>query len=123
MRGRTIPLKSPAVSGQLDNTGGRVTRISLIETSGSNPATVYFYDGSSADGILLDVISLSAGQSTRDYYRLYQYPFEGGLYLDVIAGTVTGTVVVVHHDYGEAIGDPVVLVNPEVLSITLNPPA
>ena len=116
----TLPLQQPgknAVSHQVDGGSGRVTRLTLRETSGANPARLQVWDGTGTDGILLDTITLSADQSTRDYYKLYQYPYYGGLYLDVLAGTFEGSVVVVHCGQLDVLGEPVVMVNPEVLAL------
>jgi hypothetical protein len=120
---RSLPLGTPAVSRQVDHGCGWVRRISLRETSGSAAAELEFYDGTNDAGALLDSISLSAGQSTRDYYRVGEYPYEGGLYLDVLSGTFTGTVVVQFHRRGDPWGEPVILINPEVLSVNVTPPA
>lgn len=100
------------------NGHGRVTRVSLIETSGTAEATVEFYDGSGTGGILLDSISLSAGQSTRDQYRHDQYPVTAGLYVNVVSGTLKGAVVVAFDGAEAWPGEPVVLVGPNQINVT-----
>jgi hypothetical protein len=109
------------VSFQIDNTGGRVRRLSVRETSGSAAAAFDIYDGTGTGGVLIDTIALSAGQSTRDYYRSWEYPYDGGLWLQVVSGTFKGVFVVEHSDDWSREGEPMVLVNPEVLSITVTP--
>ena len=118
---RTIPTANPAVSFQIDNTGGRVKRLSLRETTGSASAILDIYDGTGTGGVLIDTISLTAGQSTRDYYRGWEYPFDGGLYLNVVSGSFKGVFVVEHSDDWSREGEPMILVNPEVLSLTFTP--
>jgi hypothetical protein len=120
-RSVNIPTPNPATSVQLDNTGGRVIRVSLRELTGTAGAVLDVYDGTGTGGVLLDTISLSAGQSTRDYYRLHQYPYYGGLFLDVVSGSFKGTFTVAHSDHWATEGEPVLMVNPEVLSVTVTP--
>jgi hypothetical protein len=117
----TLNTRRPAVSGQLDNTAGRVRRISVLESSGTAAASFELWDGSSAAGKLLDVVALSPGQSTRDRYEGVEYVYETGLFINVLAGTFYGTIVVEHSDDWGHEGMPVVLVNPDVLSIDVNP--
>lgn len=112
-----LPLASPAVSVQLDNTRGMVRRVAVRETTGTSYATVEVYDGSGTNGVLLDVITLSPNQSARDPYRVDEYPYYGGLYISVVAGSVKGSFTVWHwHDY-ENVGEPVVMINPEVFAL------
>ena len=113
-----LAIGATATSRVLDYGRGHVRRLSVIETTGTTPATVYLWDGSGANGQLLDTISLAAGQSTRDYYRIGEYPFDNGLYLQVVAGSVVGAIVVAHHDQGEAVGEPVVIIGQLDLNIS-----
>jgi hypothetical protein len=91
---RSLPFTF-AASGtiQLDNGHGLVRRLSVRETTGTTTATIDVYDGSGTGGILIDSIALSAGQSTRDYYLKDEYPYDGGLFLNV-TGACKGTYVV-----------------------------
>ena len=107
----------PAVSVQLDYTSGRVRRLSVRETSGTVAATLRLWDGSNANGVLLDTVALSAGQSTRDYYLDGQYNYYGGLYLQVVSGTFEGLVVVEDLKWETHEPRPVILVNPDVLQL------
>lgn len=116
-----LPTANPAVSAQIDNTGGRVVRVSVRETSGVNPAIFDVYDGTGTGGVLIDTIALNPGQSTRDDYDHLQYPFDGGLYLNVVEGTFKGTFTVRHSDDWDHEGMPVILVNPNVLSVSVGP--
>jgi len=98
-RSLNIPL-NPAATGQLASGRGRVRRISLRETTGTTAATLRFFDGTGTGGVLLDTIALNAGQSTRDWYPHFEYPFDGGLYLS-LTGAVEGCVVVQYLGPGE----------------------
>jgi hypothetical protein len=121
MRSVNLPFNvsgTPAVSQQLDNTGGQVRRLSVRETTGTAGAIFELYDGSGVNGTLIDTIALSAGQSTRDYYRLHEYPYFGGLYLDVISGDITGLVVVGHSPNWDAEGEPVVIIGSLDINVT-----
>lgn len=64
---------------------------SIRETSGSNPATVRVWNGTSATGTILDDIALSAGQSARELYP------EGvladlGIFVQIVSGTIAGSL-------------------------------
>lgn len=118
---KSLPLGDPAVSRLIAGGRGRVVRLSVRETSGTNPAAFDVYDGDGPTGTLIDSVSLSAGQSTRDYYRDWEYPFDGGLYLDVISGTFKGTYVVQYHREGDVWGMPVIIVASDVGIVELPP--
>jgi hypothetical protein len=115
-----LPIDTTTTSRVIDATRGQVLRLSTRETTGTAAAVFEMYDGSSDKGTLLDTISLSAGQSTRDYYRHWEYPYYGGLYLAVLSGSIRGGVTVLHSDDWDHVGEPVVLVNPEVLALTIS---
>lgn len=115
----TVPLPGVPPVTQVDYSHGHVLRISLRETTGAASAVVRFWDGSQAAGILLDSIALTPGQSTRDMYRSHQYRYTIGLFIQVVSGLVEGAVVIGKHEHGECPGDPIVLMNPEVLALSL----
>ena len=109
-----LPLGSPAVSHVIDGGSGRVVRLSTRELSGAASAVFRLWDGHSAGSTLIDTISLSAAQSTRDYYRAWEYPYDVGLFLEVVSGSFEGVAVVQHHYHGDVIGEPVIIVASEV---------
>jgi hypothetical protein len=119
VRSVNLSLGSPAVSAQIDRTGGQVRRMSTRETTGAVQAIFQIWDGTNTGGQLIDTIVLSAGQSTRDYYRIHEYPYHNGLYLAVISGTFEGAVVVCHSDDWDHEGEPVVMINPNVLAVSV----
>lgn len=96
-----------------------MVRLSLMESTGTAPATVRLWDGASTTGQLKDPISLSAGQSTRDYYKLYQYRYENGLFLEIVSGAVEGCVDVIPWDKWPHHHEPLIVVSPEVLVASL----
>lgn len=110
MHSVNLTLDSSVGSVQIDNTGGQVRRLSVRETTGSAAAEFNIWDGTGNNGQLLDVINLSAGQSTRDYYRCHEYPFHNGLFIEVVSGDFLGAVVVQHKHDGEEWGEPVIVV-------------
>lgn len=80
-------------SGLLDNTAGRITWHAWRETTGTSPAVIRLWDGTGTGGKLLVPVSLLAGQSTRDYTGEHAMPYQTGLYLEVVSGTVEGQVL------------------------------
>lgn len=115
---QALPFNLTAASQQLDNTGGRVSRYSLRDLTTTGGSVIEVYDGTSVNGILLDSIALTAGQSTRERFEEAEYCFDGGLFVNVVSGQVKGTIVVKHSDDWGREGKPVILVNPEVLSLS-----
>lgn len=77
----------PALGGS-----GCVTWHSTLETSGSSAASYTLWDGPHGAGLLLMTVSLSAGQSTRDFIGLHALPYVNGLYVQVVSGAIAGTV-------------------------------
>lgn len=112
---------NPAVSGQLDNTGGQIRRVSVAETSGAANAAFRLFDGSGVGGQLLDSYTILAAQSARDQYRFGEYPYHNGLYLKVDSGSIQIAFTVWHSDDWEHEGDPVIMLNPEVLAVSFSP--
>lgn len=65
---------------------------SLRETAGTT-ATLRVYDNASAaSGTLLDTIQLSANESAREYYGPEGIGAVNGIYVDVVSGTVEGSL-------------------------------
>lgn len=59
------------------------------------------YDGSGSNGTLLETVGLSAGASSNNRYMHSELPFDGSLYLSVVAGAVKGLVTVRYLGPGE----------------------
>lgn len=71
---------------------GCVTWHSTYETSGSASAAYSLFDTGDSSGQQLMYVTLSAGQSTRDYIGLHALPFLSGLYLEVESGAIAGSI-------------------------------
>ncbi|MGH3571173.1 MAG: hypothetical protein ACRDUW_04990 [Pseudonocardiaceae bacterium] len=110
MRAHPLSIPSTAVSAQIDNAGGRVVWWAWRETTGAASATFRLRDGSGSAGQLLVPFSLAANDSTRDYPGLHSIPYDIGLYLEVLTGTVEGVVMVISGRHDEPYGVPVVII-------------
>ena len=71
--------------------GGTYRGFSLRETAGA-VATVRIYDNTAASGTLLDTISFAANESAREWYGNGGLAFATGLHIDVVSGTVEGSI-------------------------------
>lgn len=87
-----VPFLNLAADVQLVNVGGVYLGHSIREHSGTAPATVDFYDGTSTTGILFNPVSLVANESTRDWYPLPGIPIVGGIFAHAVTGTVDGCI-------------------------------
>ena len=72
---------------------GCVTWHSTVETTGSATAEYYIFDGSTRNGVYLAYVTLSAGQSTRDYIGLHCLPFVESLHVNVVSGSISGAFI------------------------------
>lgn len=102
---------TPVATGLLDNTAGRITFWSFTETTGAASAHVQLWDGSSAGGGLIADITLLAGQSTRDGFTPHALPYETGLFLTVVSGSINAQVYAVPENEWHQCTMPVELVN------------
>jgi len=118
-RNITIPATSTDIP--LYNMQGYVARVSFLETTGTSSATFNLWDGSGLGGQLIASFQLPAGQSVNIRFSPYDFPFDGGLFLDMTSGSIQGCVTVRTPHHNEVMGTPVVLVNPEVLSVSVTP--
>ena len=71
---------------------GCVTWHSMEETTGSASAEYGLSSNEGFDQPLM-YVSLSPGQSTRDYIGLHAVPFIGGLWLNVSSGSIAGAIL------------------------------
>jgi hypothetical protein len=102
---RVFSVPGPAQSGSLDGAGGRLVFYAWRETSGVSPAVIRLWDGSNNQGSLLLPISLNPNESIREIPGMHTLPYEVGLFLEVVSGTVEGQVTTVvlgegHQGYG-----------------------
>lgn len=83
------------VNGQsvrLSNVASRVAGYAIRETSGTAGAVVRLLDGFDSNGDLLVPINLSANESVRDWFQPTGISYGAGLYVQVVSGTIEGTV-------------------------------
>ena len=71
---------------------GRLAGYSIRETSGTASAVVRIRDGFDNTGDILLTISLTAAESTRDWFMPGGIAFTIGCYLEVVSGAVEGAV-------------------------------
>jgi hypothetical protein len=71
---------------------GCVTDIQIIETTGSATATMTIHDGTGDNQQVLRDYSLAAGQSTSEQWGHHWFPFEEGLYVHTLTGSIKGSV-------------------------------
>ncbi len=96
-RPHALPLSatvSPAVA-MLYGAACRITGWSLVETTGTARAEIRIIDGRDTTGQVLADITLSAGESTRDYWGPDGIPARVGVLADIVSGSVSGAVYVV----------------------------
>lgn len=91
-----IPLPIGTLTTAMTVIGGqaRIIGFGLHETTGAATATVDLFSGSGVGGILLTRVNLGANESTREWWPL-QGMRVNGLFLNVVAGSVGGSVWVV----------------------------
>lgn len=83
-----------SASQQLALLVDRIMFWSFLETTGTTRATVRLRDGADANAAVIVPISLSAGESTRDWLGPQGIPCKAGVYLEVVSGSVEGNIVV-----------------------------
>ena len=79
-------------TGLLIQGSGCITYSGAYETTGAATATVAMYDGGNNNGQLLFYYTLTAGQSTSEEAGPHWWPFQEGLYVVTVAGSVAGTI-------------------------------
>ncbi len=86
--------EDPLVGGQ-----GCITWHSTYETTGAAGARYVLNDGPVGNGQVLAYVTLSSGESTRDFLAFHTLPFSQGLYYTAESGAVGGSVTAwVDHD-------------------------
>jgi len=93
----------------LDNASGRLLLTNLQESNGA-AATVIIYDGSSAHGPKLVTVKLAANGNFYERHGWSLLPYKVGLYLEVSAGHIEGSVSVFNCPPDHPVGEPVIVV-------------
>lgn len=88
---RNVPVQVSAASYAPWSRGGWLLGYVLSEATGAAPATVNIFDGQGVGGVLLASHTISAGGSIPIPPRLPGWPLTIGLFLDIVAGAVTGS--------------------------------
>lgn len=91
---RKVSWEATAASADLIQRVDRILFWSFRETTTTAVARLRLRDGSDANGDTIVPISLSADQSTRDWLGPQGIPCKAGVYLEMITGTVEGSIVV-----------------------------
>lgn len=118
MQPRVTPVPATSQSAAVDGSSGRLVFYSWRETSGAAKAVFRLWDGSSNQGVMLLTFSLDPGESVREIPGMHTLPYEVGLFLEIVSGTVEGSLV--STDLGnveESPGMPVYIVGSVDLSI------
>lgn len=89
---RAIPFDTITTTKQLIRTASDLNGWALHETTGSAAATLDIYDGLDTTGSFVARINLTAGQSVRDYFDFEGIRLVTGIFLNVISGSVGGTI-------------------------------
>ena len=96
---KRLVIELPAASGVLYNRAGCLLLHATRETTGTGSAVYRLYDGSNTGGKVVLPVSLTASESTRDFFGRCVIPFHQGLFYELVSGTIEGDVVVLtHHD-------------------------
>lgn len=88
----TFPIDVTTDGFQLTSREGRLFGWSFVETTGSAAAQVRVIDGGNSGGLEIVNITLSAGQSTRDWLAKPGLRFRSGIYIDIVAGSIQGSI-------------------------------
>lgn len=92
---RLLPVPATSTSRLLYSRGAVVMGWAFVESTGAGTARVNLYSGVDTTGTLAVPISLLADQSTRDYLSPAGVYFPSGVYLEVVSGSVVGSVWVI----------------------------
>lgn len=88
------PLRSGLAGKNLSASNGRLMGYTLRETTGAATATMYLRDGTDNTGDMLAAIQLAAGESRTDWFGPGGVNFGLGLFWDLVAGSVEGSVFI-----------------------------
>lgn len=105
-----IPLTAQTPSKILYNGSGTVTTISVRESTGAAAAAFELYDGSNTTGYPIFECSLTQGLAQTSSFGSYGLEFNGGLYFNLVSGTIVGGVTwVLADDWDEYRSIPLVV--------------
>lgn len=87
---RSEPIPATTASVQVLGGAAFLHGWALMESTGSAGAVVRFRDGTGTDGVVIAPISLTGGESTRDFFPGAGVAVRSGLFLEVVSGEVEG---------------------------------
>jgi hypothetical protein len=89
------PFDLPTASGVI--VAGRllVMGVFIGESTGAATAKVRFRDGSAVTGTRLTPYTLAANESVRDWFGDYGYVYQQGVFMELVSGSVEGSIMVV----------------------------
>lgn len=97
----TVPLSAVSASRLLFGRGCWLMGWSLIEPTGAAAASALFYEGSGTNGSVVGGFSIAQGTDSNQGFGPFGIVCDGGLFLDVLAGEVTGSVTVIASRSGD----------------------
>lgn len=112
---RAFPLGFLSSSKQVIGGMALLRGWSFREDNGGAPAAVDIYDGTSTTGTLIATITLTAGESTRDPVPDSGIACPAGIFVNVTAGTIRGSI---WYSPGDLIGE--LMFPTGILPIVLN---
>lgn len=121
-RPRLLPL--PASSAAVPGAPFALRYVTLRETTGTASATVRFWNGSSAAGVIALDVQLAPAESIRERFDPEEIILDVGLFVDLAAGAVEGGFAVQEVAPGTSEGhDPDVIVasGATIYDVTLGP--
>lgn len=89
---RMLPVPATVADVAISNTQEIIVGWSFVETTGLAPATVQLLDGVDSGGVGGIEIALSTGQSATENTGGWCLRFSRGVFLNVITGSVRGSV-------------------------------
>jgi hypothetical protein len=93
-----VPILTTTAAKQLINTHCRFVGFNLSETTGSAGAVVDFWDGHGTTGVLVGECQLAQGTSQWTNMGIYGWPITAGLYMNVVSGSVLGSVTIMYYE-------------------------
>lgn len=86
---RSVPVSGDWVASSVSNV---LAGYALRETTGAAAATVIIRNGTDATGEELVPVTLTAGESARDWFGARGPSFDQGVFVDVLSGSVAGAI-------------------------------
>lgn len=89
---KPVPIGTKTAGSSILSTAADLIGWSLKETTGAAAATVNIYNGTSNKGTLVAALAIPSGSTDRYSLDMFGVYCDSGIYLDVVSGSVTGSV-------------------------------